>query len=423
MASLENRTGFFNIVFRFRGRKFTRSLKTDDPGEAERRLANLEQTIRDVDSGRIELPSDADIPTFLLSDGKLTHAAPLATDAPSEADESPVVPTLGKLFSEFFDALPEHAIESSSLATMRTHERHLLRLIGAETSTDSVDLNTLDRYVKHRAREKGTRNRNIGATTIKKELSTLRRIWTWARKRSKVFQDLPSISDVQLPKTSEIPPFQTWEEIEQQISDGKLSEDAKKELWDCLYLDMARIDQLLKFVEENARQDFLYPMIVMAAHTGAGRSELMRSELSDIRTGYVIIREKKRNHRQMTTRRVPTSSLLEKAIEEWRAVHPGGKLTFCLHQVSRSKKGRNAPQGLTRDEANDHFQRTLKGSKWEVIRGWHCLRHSFISNLASRGIDQRLIDEFVGHSTEEMRRRYRHLFPDIKATAIKSVFG
>jgi len=35
-------------------------------------------------------------------------------------------------------------------------------------------------------------------------------------------------------------------------------------------------------------------------------------------------------------------------------------------------------------------------SKWSVIPGWHCLRHSFISNCAARGVDQRLIDHASG---------------------------
>jgi hypothetical protein len=43
--------------------------------------------------------------------------------------------------------------------------------------------------------------------------------------------------------------------------------------------------------------------------------------------------------------------------------------------------------------------------------------------LASKGVDQRIIDDLVGHSTEEQRRRYRHLFPDIKQQAIQDVFG
>ncbi len=59
MASLENRTGFFNIIFRFGGKKFTRSLETKKRDEAERRRANLEQTIRDVNSGRLQIPPES----------------------------------------------------------------------------------------------------------------------------------------------------------------------------------------------------------------------------------------------------------------------------------------------------------------------------------------------------------------------------
>jgi integrase len=60
----------------------------------------------------------------------------------------------------------------------------------------------------------------------------------------------------------------------------------------------------------------------------------------------------------------------------------------------------------------------LAGSKWQVLRGWHVLRHSFVSNAAAAGIDQRLIDSWVGHQTEEMRRRYRHLIPSVEQEAI-----
>jgi integrase len=78
---------------------------------------------------------------------------------------------------------------------------------------------------------------------------------------------------------------------------------------------------------------------------------------------------------------------------------------------------------LTLSEAHCHFKRTLKGSKWERIKGFHTFRHSFASNLANGGVDQRIIDEWMGHQTEEMRRRYRHLFPEQQRKAIDSVFG
>src|ERR1019366_10311941 len=77
---------------------------------------------------------------------------------------------------------------------------------------------------------------------------------------------------------------------------------------------------------------------------------------------------------------------------------------------------------LTRNEVHDHFQRVLTESKWAKLRGLHTLRHSFISACASKGVDQRIIDEWTGHSTEEQRKRYRHLFPDVQRNAMQSVF-
>jgi integrase len=47
------------------------------------------------------------------------------------------------------------------------------------------------------------------------------------------------------------------------------------------------------------------------------------------------------------------------------------------------------------------------------------LRHSFASNLARTGrVCQAEIDDLMGHQTEEMRLRYRHLFPEDKRRAV-----
>ena len=72
MAWLQrNSTGKIHIAFRFGGRVFKRSLHTRSEREAQTRLERLEENIRLVESGRMDLDPAADIPTFLLSDGKL----------------------------------------------------------------------------------------------------------------------------------------------------------------------------------------------------------------------------------------------------------------------------------------------------------------------------------------------------------------
>jgi hypothetical protein len=43
--------------------------------------------------------------------------------------------------------------------------------------------------------------------------------------------------------------------------------------------------------------------------------------------------------------------------------------------------------------------------------------------MTSEGVDQRVIDEVVGHQSEEQRKRYRHLYPKVLKEAIGRVFG
>jgi integrase len=188
------------------------------------------------------------------------------------------------------------------------------------------------------------------------------------------------------------------------------------------------VDDLLRDVAETGE---LLPEpggVVVAdeadAVTGARRSELIRSRIVDFDDESVVIRERKKSKKQHTIRRVPLTPLLKSVMEEWFKVHPGSPFTFSLAKVSHSKKTtRTTAQPLTTHETQDHFKRALAGSKWDKLRGWHVLRHSFISNCALKGIDQRIIDSFVGHTTEEMRKRYTHLFPSAKKAAIDAVFG
>jgi integrase len=128
----------------------------------------------------------------------------------------------------------------------------------------------------------------------------------------------------------------------------------------------------------------------------------------------VTLREKKRDRsRETTFRRVPLTPFLKTVLSEWLGRHPGGQFTFC----------RTDGRPLREGSVGKLFRWIVRQSKWEVMRGWHVLRHSFCSNCAAKGIDQRLIDEWMGHETEEMRRRYRHLFPDVQQAAIEAVFG
>jgi integrase len=287
-----------------------------------------------------------------------------------------------------------------------------------------VELEDLQRYVDRRTKDKGIRSKNLSSATIKKEITTLRTIWNWARDAGHLVRSLP-LKGLRYPKLKERPPFQTLAEIERRIAQSVLSTEQENELWSALFLTTDEIQELLGHVQATGRHSFLYPMFVFAAHTGARRSEILRSQLDDINfaAGVVTIREKKRVRGRLTTRSVPLSPLLRRVLREWVPLHEGGPFTFSLGpDVQRSKKARQKNCPLTRDEAHDHFKRAVTGTKWSKAPGWHVFRHSFCSNCAAAGIDQRLINAWVGHQTEEMVKRYRHLIPDQQQRAIAEVF-
>ena len=132
----------------------------------------------------------------------------------------------------------------------------------------------------------------------------------------------------------------------------------------------------------------------------------------DFKAKLITIRERKRERGHHGTRSVPISSQLAKALKKWLA----GRKTGPTFQW---KEG--VP--LTGNEAHTHLELTLADSKWDKLKGWHVFRHSFASNCAARGLDQRIIDSWMGHMTEAMVRRYRHHFPDQHQKALQSVFG
>lgn len=443
MAAVQERNGSFRILFRFLGKQYTFTLGEVARDEAETKAAQVDYLLLRIKQGFVQLPPGVSITEFVEKDGQVkTPEKPVAASAPV---------TLAQLQDRYLETYGNGAMEASSLKTTTMHLRHFCRTLGNNFLAQKLALADLQRHVNQRAKKK-YRGKNLSPVTLKKEVDTLRAAWNWAVNMGLLSGPFPGRGIVYA-KVDEKPPFMTWQEIEQRIKAGGLTAKQIDELWECLYLRKEEIEQFLAFIRDNAAYPWLYPLVCTAAHTGARRSELLRIEVADVNleSDQILIREKKRRRKQRTTRHVSLTPFLKGVLREWLAAHPGGKYLFCqagevigskkrsrttghLDAKKRpsSQKGRLATvrrRGavpvlpVTRDEAHDHFKRTLAGSKWSVLRGFHVLRHSFISCLAAAGVDQRIIDEFVGHQTDEQRRRYRHLIPDVKQKAITGVFG
>ncbi len=413
-------SGTFHISFRFAGKKYKRSLKTTSERAAQLKQLRLEDTIQKVESGWLELPPGADLPVFLLTEGKCSSQK-IEVVPPVPAEE-PVMPwKLGQVFELYVDALPANSLEETTVATMRIHQRHFERKLGERFVLSDLSQQILTKYISQRSRESGKKGRTICGSTIKKEVRTLSTLWKWAIANKLIARaDFPDTSQLRYPIDSEKPKFQLFEDVVKQVdSVGSDSEEAVL-LWESVFLSRVELAELLAYVNENAKRSFLFPMFVLAAHTGIRRSELLRSKKTDFQNEILTVRERKRKKGVNSTRQIPLSSLAKASIENWFADHPGGNDTFC--QELGDTCGVKV-ESISVRAAHYYFKKTLEKSKWANLTGWHVLRHSFISNCASDGVDQRMIDAWVGHTTDAMRERYRHLFPNESAKALKSVFG
>ncbi|HET6325758.1 MAG TPA: tyrosine-type recombinase/integrase [Planctomycetaceae bacterium] len=438
MAGLQRKGDSWYCTFRYLGNRhtFTIGPVPDDIADATSRKVDL--LLYRLKQRLVEIPSGVSVVDFVQFDGK--PAAPIH-DAHS----------LGEFRDKYVDT-HKASLEKTTLDGIDLHFGYFVEAWGDDFPINGLSLLKLQEYVDARAKDAGMNGRKVSAATIKKEIVTLRTAWNWA-KRAKIVKEAFPYEGLRYPRTTEKPPFMTKAEIERHIKTGDLSDAEQADLWDAMYPTIEESRAILKLLKSKDAQPFLHPMVAFAAHTGARRSEIIRVKIADVdlRQKVVTIHEKKRVRGKTTTRRVPLSPALEKILRDWLKRHPGGPQLFCQNAVVRRSKKRSPTTGhqsgngrateiagrkativarrtrpiepLTPSEAHNHLKRALSDTDWSEVRGWHFFRHGFISACATAGIDQRFIEEFAGHMSEEISRRYRHLYPSTKYDAIKKVFG
>jgi integrase len=408
MAGIRKKGDAYYCTFRFQGRRFNFTVGKVTEQQARAKGAEVDETLGLIERGRLTLPEGVPFEDFVAAGGK----APVISARPETT-------TLRKLADHYLATHANGALEATTLCTARIHLNHVTRSLGERFRVQSLTLLNLQEHLDRR------RKKGVSPATVKKEIATFRACWNWAAQAGLLTGAFPS-KGLRYPKEAEKDPFRTFAEIRDVIASTKPDDARQEALWAALYLTTDEVAELLAHVRENGTLPWVFPMVAFAAYTGARRSEMLRALVTDVdlRGGTVTIREKKRTKGKLSTRSAPLTPKLATVLRDWLGDRPDGPFLFCQSAaVCRSKTKRGAPLPVTRDEAHDHFRRTVADSKWAVLRGYHVLRHSFISALASEGVDQRVIDEIVGHQSEEQRKRYRHLYPRVMRSAIERVFG
>lgn len=400
MATIEKRSGGYRLVFWYQSKRFQGAVKAETRKKAEELRLRVEGNLELLQQGRLEYQVGDDLFTLMLSDGKLS-AKPQVRERVN--------------FGEFlrrFQANRPPGKESNTRNTEDIHIKHLLRLFQKETLLKDVPAK-LQEYVTARAQDQ------VSPVTIKKELATLTSIWNrWGIREGLVLGAL-SLRNLDYPKQTEKPRFQTWNQIMR-----KTNGNPESELWQSVYLTVEEIEEFLAEIRCGAsivrgherRFAFVYPMIAFCAYTGCRRSEMLRARVEDVdfERGELVIREKKKDRSKTETyRHVPLVPKLRTVLADWMKAHPGGTYLFC----------RRMDEPLTDKMASHHFRWAVDGSKWTALPGFHCMRHSLISNLATQGVSDHVIMGLVGHLNRETTKRYLHLRPQTLEAALGLLYG
>lgn len=404
MAHLAQIHERFYARFRHGGKPYQKALKTTDAADAKAAMHGIEQTLHLLAIGKLVVPSGVDPGDFIVSSG--THTKPRRRLA--------AVPSVNQAIQEYI-ASQENLIAETYRSSQRTHLRHLEKFLNGKQRmpVDKLSFGELNGFVQHRLKQ-------VEDSTVCRERNTLLRFSKWGVTEG-YFDASPASGIEPIRCGRDLPPFRTKSQIEEVIERGGIKgADALREMWERLFLDPQEIGDLLRLVKRNQTQEQSYLLHAVSAYTGMRRGEVLRAEwlhVDDEGANITAFSRKQSRSQRMTSREIELHPELQQVLRACRKKNPRGQYIVGDPDTLRP---------LSCDLANRWFWQPMRGTEWCVDRnrnwfkvGFHSYRHSFASNMASRGVDQRIIDNFMGHTTEAMRRRYRHLYPKDRRSAIE----
>lgn len=405
MAHLAKKGPWYIVRFTYDGKEYKKSLKTKDHEDALAAQREVENRLHDLYRQKAAVPADVDPGDYIV------WGRSLAVVKPKE------IPTFRQVMESYLEA---HGglKAASTLLTERVHLGNMASCLGG-TADKPVD------QLAHKDLEAalGKRLRAVSSTTVKKERQTLVSLFQWAARQGLLkASPAAALPTIKVERTRSA--FRTLDEVDDLIRRGGLAEEELARLWECLYLTAAEIGEILGLVKAKEEPDYVHVMFAIIAYTGMRRGEMLRLRWMDVNLsqGLITARSLKQSRqRQETLREIDLHPALAEILQAYQKTRPTGQYVV-------TPAGSLDP--LTNGQANESFRRALRGSRWEremptgkkkVVIGFHTFRHSFASTLAIRGVDQRIIDRWMGHQTEEMRRRYQHLFPKKLAESIRAL--
>lgn len=379
--------------FFWQGSRFTRSLRTNNEKIAREAQARVDLVLSRILGGVETLPEGVSIASYVFDAQKV-----------STVDSERRKKSIRTFLKEYLEYAQPPRKSQNTFNTESIHIRHLEKFLEFKRIPDvplaQISPEFFDGYKKFREAD-------VTSTTINKELETFRLMLQLAVKYrylvSNVAKEVDKYKNPNVPRR-----LRTMAEIDREIGDQAYSDEERQSLLRFRYLTEPEVGRLLDLA--RTKSPFLYPILVTCAYTGARRSELLRLTWADVdlRANKVWLMSLKGSRTEKpSSRDVDLHPMLAAVLKDHQERSGREKNVFV-----NGEKRAFTPQDLT-----ERMGKLVRDTDFAGI-GFHTLRHSFACNLAARGVDERVVDHFMGHQTKEMRMRYHHLFPERREKAI-----
>jgi integrase len=418
MASLFTKNTVYYVRFRYAGRSFKRTLETDSRTAAEYKQRQIDTFLDGLKGGHETVPNGIEPGPFIVSLG--TNQIPQTSNL--DMIDSMRQPTATKIVSVIKPYL-RYRSRSNSPDYVKTQQYHLGKFgcyLDSESiaSLTNVTKSIIEDFIfDHLEENKASTKRGYRASIIP--------FFKWLKDQELIASNpakkLPTIA-----MDAEQLEFWSSDQIENYARKHNLDDRSIRDQWRRVYYTMEQVHEIIQTVCVRAYHPTICLLHAIPAYTGCRRGEALKLLHSDINfaEGFITFRSKKQSRTQrVTKRRVPIMPELRNLLDKY------------LPLINRDCEGLGSSELVLRhpdtglqvnpDQSYRLFDNPLRGThievpespRWYKLR-FHTYRHSFISNLACAATDQRFIDKWVGHTTEAMRQRYRHLFPNMQHDAI-----
>jgi integrase len=288
--------------------------------------------------------------------------------------------TMSLLFEKLLDeyALNKNNKPSEIESKRSAIERYLEPELGA-LYIDEVTEARLSELTAKFGRTKKANGETLSAKTVRNVLQVLRRSLTWAEHMHWIDHapvvDMPRIDEPEM--------------------------------------EYLRDEQLAALLAAAAAEPKWYAAVLLAADAGLRLGELRALRWTDINevTNKIVVsrsrwRQDEGSPKSRKSRSVDISRRLRDALTALRAICRGD------YVLSRDD---GQPYGTEHMSAT--INRLAQKAKLDQ-RGWHMLRHTFCTRLATKGAPVTTIKELAGHANLATTMRYMHVVPGSTARAI-----